>query len=282
MTKGGVYDAIVVGTDGSETSCRAVQRAGLYAQATDTPVVIASVFQRPQEGEVAPASQRAESPQVSIVASSYRAAVDVAGDAAGYARAAAPKANVDTVAVEGDPADALIDLAESRGNTLLVVGNRGMAGSQRFLLGSVPNKISHHASGDVLIAMTSSDTPVELPKKILIGTDGSETASRAVERGLRLAEAVGASVTLLAAGLGAKAESVLAEAGEWADQHNVSWEGSAPEGHPADELVSAGEGHDLVVVGNKGMTGASRFLLGSVPNKISHHATADLLIVRTT
>ena len=41
-------------------------------------------------------------------------------------------------------------------------------------------------------------------------------------------------------------------------------------------------GYDLLVVGNKGMTGASRFFLGSVPNKVSHHAPTALLIVRTT
>jgi nucleotide-binding universal stress UspA family protein len=41
-------------------------------------------------------------------------------------------------------------------------------------------------------------------------------------------------------------------------------------------------GADLLVVGNKGMTGAKRFLLGSVPNKISHHAPCSVYIVRTT
>ena len=41
-------------------------------------------------------------------------------------------------------------------------------------------------------------------------------------------------------------------------------------------------GADLVVVGNKGMTGAKRFLLGSVPNKVSHHAPCGVYIVRTT
>ncbi len=39
---------------------------------------------------------------------------------------------------------------------------------------------------------------------------------------------------------------------------------------------------DLLVVGNKGMTGAKRFLLGSVPNKVSHHAPCSVMIIRTT
>jgi nucleotide-binding universal stress UspA family protein len=46
--------------------------------------------------------------------------------------------------------------------------------------------------------------------------------------------------------------------------------------------VAETEGADLIVVGNKGMTGARRFLLGNVPNKVSHHAPCSVLIVRTS
>jgi nucleotide-binding universal stress UspA family protein len=56
------------------------------------------------------------------------------------------------------------------------------------------------------------------------------------------------------------------------------------EGDPADAILVVAEevNADLIVVGNKGMTGARRFLLGSVPNKISHHAQSGVYIVRTT
>ena len=56
-----------------------------------------------------------------------------------------------TYAREGDPADAILDVAEERGADLIVVGNKGMTGAKRFLLGSVPNKVSHHAPCSVLI-----------------------------------------------------------------------------------------------------------------------------------
>src|SRR5258708_5498195 len=54
--------------------------------------------------------------------------------------------------------------------------------------------------------------------------------------------------------------------------------------HPAAAILDVAEekGADLIVVGNKGMTGARRFLLGSVPNKVSHHAPCNVMIVRTT
>jgi nucleotide-binding universal stress UspA family protein len=62
---------------------------------------------------------------------------------------------VETVARQGDAADAILDVAEEQRSDLIVVGNKGMTGAKRFLLGSVPNKISHHAPCSVLIVRTS-------------------------------------------------------------------------------------------------------------------------------
>jgi len=62
---------------------------------------------------------------------------------------------VEIVPREGDPADAILDVAEERHADLIVVGNRGMTGAKRFLLGSVPNKISHHAPCSVMIIRTT-------------------------------------------------------------------------------------------------------------------------------
>jgi nucleotide-binding universal stress UspA family protein len=56
---------------------------------------------------------------------------------------------------QGDPADAILDVAEERQADLIVVGNKGMTGAKRFLLGSVPNKVSHHAPCSVLIIRTT-------------------------------------------------------------------------------------------------------------------------------
>src|SRR6266566_2187601 len=101
-------------------------------------------------------------------------------------------------------------------------------------------------------------------KRILVGTDGSDTAARAVDRAVELAKASGASLTILNAG--------------------VKIDTKVDRRDPTTALIEvADEGdYDLLVVGNKGMTGASRFFLGSVPNKISHHIQRSLLIVRTT
>ncbi len=62
---------------------------------------------------------------------------------------------VETFARQGDAADAILDVAEEHRADLIVVGNRGMTGAKRFLLGSVPNKVSHHAPCSVLIVRTT-------------------------------------------------------------------------------------------------------------------------------
>ncbi len=75
--------------------------------------------------------------------------------ARGSWRRAAGVETVETFARQGDAADAIIDIAEEQGCDLIVVGNKGMTGAKRFLLGSVPNKISHHAPCSVLIVRTT-------------------------------------------------------------------------------------------------------------------------------
>ena len=64
---------------------------------------------------------------------------------------AAAGVEVTTYARQGDPAAALLDVAEERRADLIVVGNKGMTGADRFLLGSVPNKVTHHAPCSVLV-----------------------------------------------------------------------------------------------------------------------------------
>ena len=62
---------------------------------------------------------------------------------------------VETFAREGDPADAILDVAEETKADLIVVGNKGMTGARRYLLGSVPNNVSHHAPCSVIIVRTT-------------------------------------------------------------------------------------------------------------------------------
>ncbi len=70
------------------------------------------------------------------------------------ARAARHRVPAEWETSEGDPADALIKAAEAVKADLLVVGNRGMSGVRRFMVGSVPNRVSHHSPCSLLIVDT--------------------------------------------------------------------------------------------------------------------------------
>lgn len=121
-------------------------------------------------------------------------------------------------------------------------------------------------------------------ERILVGTDGSKTAARAVDRAVDLAELCGARLTILMAGRPQKAEPIVAAEKARHRDRGVEIETMVVDSDPAGALVEeASKGHhDLLVTGNKGMTGPRRFLLGSVPNKVGHHLPCSFLVVRTT
>jgi nucleotide-binding universal stress UspA family protein len=134
---------------------------------------------------------------------------------------------------------------------------------------------------------------------IIVGTDGSETAARAVERAVELASEANATLHVVSAyepapahvARGAsgefdvatdfKADAALSKATDRADR-SLEIKTHAPTGDPADAIIAIAEREsaDLIVLGSRGMRGARR-LLGSVPNNVSHHAPCDVLIVRT-
>jgi nucleotide-binding universal stress UspA family protein len=144
-------------------------------------------------------------------------------------------------------------------------------------------------------------------RNVVVGTDGSETAAIAVRHAARLAGAFGARLTVVTAytpGQGVDAQELekapedirwrLRDAGGAEDlashAKDLAREAGVTDvrtrvaaGDPASALIDAAEDTlaDVIVVGSKGMTGASRFVLGSVPNKVSHHAPCDVLIVHT-
>ena len=147
-----MFRSIVVGTDGSETATEAVKQAVELAQATKARVELVSAYEPVsntrlrQEGTQVPEDlQWSVNPREDVDATLREAAEMAEG-------AGVP---VQTYARQGDPADAILDVAEERGADLIVVGNRGMTGAKRFLLGSVPNKVSHHAPCSVLIIRTT-------------------------------------------------------------------------------------------------------------------------------
>jgi nucleotide-binding universal stress UspA family protein len=148
-----MFTSIVVGTDGSETAHTALERAIDLASGLGARLQIVSAYEPVSD-------QRLRGEQVNVPADlqwminphdDVMALLEAAG---AEAREAGVK-EVETFARQGDAADAIVDVAEEQRSDLIVVGNKGMTGAKRFLLGSVPNKVSHHAPCSVLIVRTT-------------------------------------------------------------------------------------------------------------------------------
>ena len=148
-----MFASIVVGTDGSETASEAVGRAVELAQAHGAALHVVSAY-APDSGP-ATHGQRAAEPAVAEQWTTAAQAEVAATLEAAAALAAQAGVAVETYARPGDAADSILDVAEERGADLIIVGNKGMTGAKRFLLGSVPNKVSHHAPCSVLIIRTT-------------------------------------------------------------------------------------------------------------------------------
>ena len=139
-------------------------------------------------------------------------------------------------------------------------------------------------------------------RSIVVGTDGSAGAERALRRAIEVAKGSGARLHLVTAypdapayrervtssarnepiDLREVAERLLARNQRLVESEGVEVETEAREGDPADVIIEVAQavGADLIIVGARGLTGLQRFLLGSVSSKLSHHATCDVMIVR--
>jgi nucleotide-binding universal stress UspA family protein len=147
-----MFSRIVVGTDGSPTAHQAVREATELAKQTGATLDVVSAYE-----PVAPSrlrEERIEAPSDIEHMVNPHEDVDalLAQEAEEIGKAGV---TVHTFARQGEAADAILDVAEEQNADLIVVGNKGMTGAKRFLLGSVPNKVSHHAPCSVLIIRTT-------------------------------------------------------------------------------------------------------------------------------
>lgn len=143
------YKSILVGTDGSETAEKAVSEAALLAAPTGARLTVVCVYREPTQEELDFEATNTDGWHITAVAQ--------AEDLVVRAREVAAKAGVRTEGrtVSSDNAgQAIVDVADEVDADVIVVGSVGLTGAKRFVLGSVPNHVMHHAGCDVLIART--------------------------------------------------------------------------------------------------------------------------------
>jgi nucleotide-binding universal stress UspA family protein len=148
-----MFGSIVVGTDGSDTARTAVRYAIDLADQLGARLQIVSAYEPVPDQRLR--NQRIEVPKdLQWMVNPREEVLAMLEESAAEARSSGVR-DVETFARQGDAADAILDVAEEQRSDLVVVGNKGMTGAKRFLLGSVPNKVSHHAPCSVLVVRTT-------------------------------------------------------------------------------------------------------------------------------
>ncbi|HEX6261826.1 MAG TPA: universal stress protein [Actinomycetota bacterium] len=259
------YARIVVGTDGSETAGRAVDRAARLSKDLGSTLIL-------------------------VTASAPIGMIDTVAEEIAVAardRVRAKGIEAEAVVQEGDPAEVLTAVAAAQDAGLVVVGDQGLGRARRFRLGGVAERVAVMAPCDVLIVETQNprEEPPEGPlyRRLLVGTDGSPTATAAVQRAYDFGMMIGVGVLVATVTDDDVLAAIHLEDARKIKPRALGVEAKVLRGEPAKALVKEAdrEGCELIVVGNRGLTGARRVLLGSIPSRVAHRADRDVLIART-
>ncbi|MFP5308332.1 MAG: universal stress protein [Actinomycetes bacterium] len=274
------YDQVIVGTDGSRTASGAVGVAASVAARLGVPLVVVTAWQRGRDD--IPTPEEASFPGGGADGAEAMWASNTIADAAAIGRRAGVE-DIEQRTPQGSPAQAMLDLSDDRPGALVVVGTVGLGDRAERLVGNVPHQLTHHCRRDLLLVHGERPHEEAPWTTVALATDGSPTAALAVERGRRFAEAVSAGeLWLLAAARDEASGQELLDRAVAQDQALATAQRHVATGdHAGDTLARAGSTFDLLVLGNKGMSGPSR-LLGSVANRVTHAATTDLLLVNTS
>ena len=246
------YRRIIVGAHGSPTSAVAEEVAARLATQLGAELVLINVDETGSGEDV------------------LRAAAD---------RARTLGADAQTVHRDGAVAESIVAAAAELRADLLVIGDHGMGPDSRFSLGGIPSQVAHHSPVDILVVRTSDPTREHAYRRALLATDGSLTAHQAARHGDALAQDLGAEVALIYVGDELIGDIVLRDTASRLDRDGI--ERIVINGNPAVQISKHAVDYDLVVVGNKGMTGSRRYIQRAVPSRVAHEAGSDVLIVRT-
>jgi nucleotide-binding universal stress UspA family protein/nitrite reductase/ring-hydroxylating ferredoxin subunit len=261
------YKTIVVGTDGSVTALRAQHKATRIAKRTGARLVIVTAVASPD----AEAGAEAEAVIAKACATAERYGIEAS-----------------SLVLSGEPADAIAQAASESHAELIVVGDVGMGRLRRFRLGGVAERTANKAPTDVLIVRTREvvkGSRHENPYRgILVGTDGSPSATAAVLKAFDLGMILEIGITVVYVAGDPIVGAIVLERAQAAKPDWVSVQTRIVEGDPAEMIrkVAEEEHCDLILVGNKGMVGTQRYTMTSVPAKLAHGRGQDLLVAKTT
>lgn len=292
-----MYERMILADDGSPSARSAIPRVAALAVADGSEVLVVRVSNavgvRPQDLTL-DEWRRYVSPQG--VAAAAEAPLEAEPHLSEVVADLQSRgvAQVGSVVLHGDPADALIRAVEALGVDLLALSSRGESGIRRAVMGSVADQLVREArSTAIMLSPAAADLarddapPI---RRIMLTLDGSETSAIAIPHAEHLARVLQADLTLLRADDEedelkiADAELRLQEAAmrsRGLEAINVE---VVPSEDPAAAILSAAGrvGSDLIVMASHGRGGVGRLLLGSVADSVARHTEhAAVLLVRS-
>lgn len=278
--------AIVVGVDGSPHGQEALDWAAAEAAAMQRSLHIVHGFIWPLIGGVPLGPSPVGPPDGGLQVEAERVLVD----ADTRARERAPEIKVTTELVIGSAEQAL--LGQTHDAELVVVGNRGMGGFTGLLVGSVGVALAAHAPCPVIVVHPRADDRPRA-QRVVVGIDGSDLSSSAVDFAFKAAARRGVGLTALHAW--SPSTSIYPEeVVEQEERHRMlkaleTHRGLFPEidlevklvdDHAGRAMVEESGDADLVVVGSRGRGGFQGLLLGSVSQVVLQHAACPVAVVR--
>ncbi len=285
-----MYDRILFPTDGSETASTVFDYALAVGSTHDATVHVLHVAET-----TGVADTRVEADVGDVLEQEGETIVDGVAT-----RAAEAGVDVVTDVRRGDPAGTIVEYTDECGVDLLVMPTHGRSGLERYLLGSVTERVVSTASSPVLtVTPSEGDEFVYPPRDLLLPTDGSRCARLALEQAVDVADATGAMLHLLTVAettnlgidvsqtvvhdeLEERATEILDGATEAAEGASVdAVTRSIAYGRPYREIrsYSTDNGIDLVVLGTHGETDFSRYVLGGVSARLVRTSPVPVMLV---
>ncbi|MFH1562905.1 MAG: universal stress protein [Nitrospirota bacterium] len=295
------YEKILVAFDGSASSKNALLQAVNLVDGETTWITVASIM-LPYDGEmdlvwVKDIREAMRKSYESLMAEAKRevAPLALAGN------------SIKTICEEGNVHEKIIDLANTEGCDLIVMGRRGLRRFERILVGSVTARVIGHSNKDVLVI--PQGTTIEW-KNILLSTDGSKCSDAAANKAIDLAKSYGGELKIIsvvdvptefyaetpkvAEELMDKAKGIVEDVSRRAEASGVKSSGYVREGDASEVITGFASGSgattasdaiakekaDIIIMGSHGRTGLRRLLMGSVAERVIGHAQCPVLVVK--
>lgn len=284
---GETRNLVVIGVDGSLESLAAVRMGTMIAGCTGRRVLLVNVVNYDMVFRLGVHMRDG----IKAMVSDGEAVLKAASSAAGC--------EVDTQMVEGDPAVALLSVAEDHNAGLLVVGHKGTGSLEHIIMGSVATKLVHHSDQPVLVVRsTKSRDQNNRPLRVLAAIDGSAESTRAAEEAIRVASATSGWVRLfhvvnfplvsktsdVGRGFHEQYAHAVRSVGDDLVEKAVSMGAQAEfgtgSGSPAKQILAEAEKHavDIICVGSKSTSGLSGLRLGSVSENLLRHSPYPVMV----